>query len=179
MFNLLSDCNTVQEIVTMKGKYYPKMQQDYINVLQELPDHVQYPAARCAMEKVACTYHRSSSQTVKAINNANNQMRVRASVDVLNATILLMKMEAERFEQMKEYASSNVGLLTKKGSQLRSAVLKKAGEKNADFRVGVTKLENEESPHYECVVRGAKDMWTVEVAMIGEDGFFRIHAHAV
>ncbi len=172
MFNLLCDCNTVEEIVAMKGRHYPNMKQVDINVLQELNDHVQYPAARCAMEVVAYMYHRSSSQTVEAMNNANRRMRVRASVDVLNATILLMKMESERFERMKEYASSNVGLLTKKGSQLRSEVLQKAGEKYENFRVGVTLLENEEPPHYECVVRGATKMWTVEIACVDDDGFY-------
>ncbi len=74
---------------------------------------------------------------------------------------------------LKEHASSNVGRLTKKGSQLQLAVLKKAGEKNEDYRVGVTKVENEEPPHYECVVRGTKDMWTVEVGMIDDDDFFQ------
>ncbi len=67
MFNLLSDCNTLEEIVAMKDKYYPNMQQDDINVLQELFDYEQYPAARCAMEIVACMYHRSSSRIVEAM----------------------------------------------------------------------------------------------------------------
>ncbi len=59
----------------MKDKYYPNMQQDDINVLQELFDYEQYAAARCAMEIVACMYHRSSSQTtVEAMNNANKRM---------------------------------------------------------------------------------------------------------
>jgi hypothetical protein len=35
-------------------------------------------------------YQRSSSQMVDAMNNANKRMRVRVSVDVVNATILLL-----------------------------------------------------------------------------------------
>ncbi len=65
------------------------MKQDDINVLQELNDQLQYPATRCALEPAAFMYQRSSSQTVEAINNANK--RVRTSVDVVNATMLLLK----------------------------------------------------------------------------------------
>jgi hypothetical protein len=86
MFNLLSDCNTVAEINETKNKYYPQMKQTDINVLQELFDYQQYPAARCEMEPRLYMYQQSSSQTVEAMNNANKRMRVWSCVDVLNVT---------------------------------------------------------------------------------------------
>jgi hypothetical protein len=172
MFNILSDCDNALEIAEKKDKHYPSMLQADIDVLQELFDHEQYPAARCAMETPAYMYHRSSSQTVEAMNNANKRMRVRSSVDVLNATILLLKMEAERFERQKTYAANNVGALTKKRSQLRTEVLQQARDDLCHLRVGVTKLENEDPPHYECVVRSVQKSWTVEVSIIDDDGFY-------
>ena len=173
MFNLLCDCNTVAEINETKKKYYPQMKQTDINVLEELLDYQQYPAARCEMEPRSYMYQRSSSQTVEAMNNANKRMRVRSCVDVLNATLLVMKMEAERFERQKDYAARNIGLLTKKGSEMRTEILMKAREdSNENFCVGVTKMDNVDPPHYECVVRGATKMWTVEIACVDDDGFY-------
>jgi hypothetical protein len=67
-------------------------------------------------------------------------------------------MEAERFERQKQFAASCESALTNKGSQLRLEVLNKAKENKEGLRVGVTKLDNEDPPHYECVVRSIKQM---------------------
>ncbi len=70
-------------------------------------------------------------------------MRVWASVDIINASMLL------RFEQQENYAANSVIVLTKQGSQLRAAVLKKAREETEAFRAGVKKFDNKDPPHYE------------------------------
>ncbi len=145
MFNLLSKCNTVAEIEKTKATYYPQMLQSDINYLENVGDEEQYPAARCAVTSFVYMYQKSSSQMVEAMNNANKRMRVRASVDVVNSTILLLKMEAERFERQKQFASSCESALTNKGSQLRSEVWNKAKESKEELHVGVTKMENEEA----------------------------------
>ena len=172
MFNLLSKCNTVAEIEKTKATYYPQMLQSDINYLENVDDEEQYPAARCAVTSFVYMYQKSSSQMVEAMNNANKRMRVRASVDVVNSTILLLKMEAERFERQKQFASSCESALTNKGSQLRSEVWNKAKESKEELRVGVTIMENEDPPHYECVVRSINQMWIVEVACVDDDGLF-------
>ena len=148
MFNLLSNCNTVAEIENMKETYYPQMLQLDIDYLENVDNVEQYPAARCALSSTAFMYQRSSSQMVEAMNNANKRMRVRSGVDVLNATILLLKMEAERFERLKQCATNCESMLTNKGSQLSLEVLNKAKENKEGLHVGVTKLENDDPPHY-------------------------------
>lgn len=39
-----------------KNGHYPKMMHGNIDVLQELDDRLQYPAARCALEPAAFMY---------------------------------------------------------------------------------------------------------------------------
>jgi len=114
MFNLLSKCNTVAEIEKAKATYYPQMLQSDINYLENVVDEEQYPAARCAVTSFVYMYQKSSSQMVEAMNNANKRMRVRASVDVVNSTILLLKMEAERFERQKQFADRKYGTRQKR-----------------------------------------------------------------
>jgi len=173
MFNLLSDCNTVAEIQQMKEKYYPMMLQKDVMYLESVDDEEQYAAARCSMSDHVYMYQRSSSQTVEAMNSANKRMRVRGSVDVANSTMLLMKMEAERFERQKTCAASCTSVLTYKGSYLLEGVLDKLKNGSETLRVDVEKMENEDPPFYECVVRGVKEMWTVQMAIDSEDGFYQ------
>jgi hypothetical protein len=108
------NCNTTEQIEEKKDKYYPQMLQSDINKLEKFNDHEQYPAAQCAMNSEVRMYMRSSSQMVEAMNSANKRMRI----DLVNATILLLKMEAERYEKQKGYAESCNGTLTPKGSDL-------------------------------------------------------------
>ncbi len=53
---------------------------------------------------------------VEAMNNANKRMHVHSSIDVVNAMMLLLKMEAERFDRQKQLAANSTSFLTPKGS---------------------------------------------------------------
>ena len=46
------------------------------------------------------------------MNRANSKMRARTAVDLLNATILLLKMECARFNRMKQEAWGGNSILT-------------------------------------------------------------------
>jgi hypothetical protein len=83
-----------------------------------VPDVEQYPAARCAMSSNVFMYGRSSSSGVEAMNAANREMRERTSVCLVNATMLLLRMEAERFDRMRVEAWQHVGTLTPRGRML-------------------------------------------------------------
>lgn len=163
----------MHEIKDMKEKYYPMMLQKDISYLENLVDEEQYPAARCGMLDNVYMYKRSSSQTVEAMNSANKRMRLRGSVDVVNSTMLLMKMEAQRFERQKNYAAACDSVLTPKGNYLREGVLKMLERGAETLHVDVEKVMNGEPPFYECVVHGVKDMWTVEIAIESNDGFYQ------
>ena len=86
--------------------------------LASIPDAEQYPAARCAMARHVVMYGRYSSASVESMNAANKEIRARTSVCLVNATILLLKLEGERYTTMKEMAWSNEGFLTPRGSLL-------------------------------------------------------------
>lgn len=83
---------------------------------------------------------------VEAMNNANKCMHVCSSIDVLDATILLLIMEAERFERQKQLAANSTSFLTPKGSFLRTNIIKNAKENKENMLVWVTKLENDDPP---------------------------------
>ena len=148
MFNILLNCHTPDEMKDKKIMYYPQMNQDDINELESVKDHEQYPTARCAMNKHVRMYTRSSSQMVEAMSNANKRMRVCSSVDLVNATILLLKMEADRYEKQKDFARNCDSVLTPKGSDLRTQVLQMVKETDESFKVIATKIENDEDPIY-------------------------------
>jgi hypothetical protein len=97
MYNLLSSCNSVKQLENNKSKYYDKMHPTDLDYLTKLPDRSQYLAARCAMGKNICTYSKLASSGVESMNKANQFARQRMAVDVLNAVLLLVKLEGERF----------------------------------------------------------------------------------
>ena len=68
-----------------------------INYLNSLDDESQYPAARCAMRNDVYMYNRSASGVVESMNGANQDMRARMAVDLLNAAILLIKLEVNQY----------------------------------------------------------------------------------
>ncbi len=80
-----------------------------------MPNVEQYPAARCAMNTNIYMYGRSSSSGVEAINAANREMCECTSVCLVNSTMLLLRMEAERFGRTRVAAWQHEGALTPHG----------------------------------------------------------------
>jgi hypothetical protein len=64
--------------------------------LNKVPDHQQHPASRCAQMEGVCMFMRTASSSVESMNRANDSVRERA-VDPINACILLLNLEGERF----------------------------------------------------------------------------------
>ena len=97
VYNSLLQCRTVTQTKKEKEKNFPFMHSSDLKYLNNLSDHVQYPAARCALSAGTYMYHRTLSATVESMNAANREMRAKTAVDPLNACILLMRMECKRF----------------------------------------------------------------------------------
>jgi hypothetical protein len=76
---------------------------------------VQYPGARCAMEEGIYMYQQSASRAVELMNAANKEMHARTAVDALNATLLLIRLECNRFLRMKQEAWGDDLFLTPRG----------------------------------------------------------------
>jgi hypothetical protein len=80
-----------------REKHFVNMTKKDINYLNSLNDESQYPAARCAMDPYVYLYFCSSSGTAESMNKANKKMRAQTAVDLLNAGILLIKLEVNRY----------------------------------------------------------------------------------
>ena len=60
-------------------------------------------------------YQQSASSTVELMNAANKEMRARTAVDALNATLLLIRLECNRFLRMKQETWGDDSFLTPRG----------------------------------------------------------------
>jgi hypothetical protein len=118
MFNLLSGCNSVAQLATNQQKYYPQMHPTDYYYLTKLDDKCQYAAARCAMGKKVCMYSKSASSGVESMNKANLAARQSTGIDIINAMILILKLEGERFTMFKHKAWERDEILKKQGLEL-------------------------------------------------------------
>ncbi len=81
------------------------------------------------------------------MNNANNAVRHATAVDCINATILLLKLESERFTKQQMAAWSHDGYFTPRGQQMFDEIVLTSTtdywvciENDADFHIGKVKL---------------------------------------
>ena len=115
VYNKLMKCRSVALIEHFKEQHFKNMNTKDIQYLNSLDDESQYPAARCAMGAYVYLYFCSSSGTAESMNKANKEMRARTAVDLLNACMLLIKLECKRFYKMKKDAWGGTTVLTPRG----------------------------------------------------------------
>ncbi len=80
------------------------MQDNALQFINNINDSQQFPAARCAMDADICMYQCTSSLVVVSMNQANARVRDRTAVDSINVLILMIKLEANRFENHRNNA---------------------------------------------------------------------------
>ena len=139
LYNILSGCHSVAQLEAAKAKYYPDMHPTSLKYLTKLDDKHQYPAARCAMGDDICMYSKSASSGVESMNRANSVARNRAAVDVLNAMILLVKLEGSRFDFYKKKAWSREDILTNRGVDLMEEAFKDVNPR--EYRLNITNCD--------------------------------------
>ena len=98
-----------------RSKIYAVLTHFWLRYLNDFPDTAQYPAARCKMSDTACMYGRSASSGLESMNRANMRARDKSAVDIVNATLLILKMERKRFIAKQELAWQSDEVLTVKG----------------------------------------------------------------
>ncbi len=103
LFCRLSACNNMQQLKAEEQKYIHQLHPTDRHYLTKVPDEKQYAAARAMCNNI-CMYGRSASSSVEAMNHANKIVREKTAVDMLNAAILLLNMEGNRYHQWKEAA---------------------------------------------------------------------------
>ena len=115
MFNILRGCRTTIAITDAKAIHFPNMLESDIDYLSSIPDEQQYLATRCTMADGIIMYLHSSTASVESMNRAHMCIREWSAVDLVNACILLIKMEAECFEKKKAKVWAHDHPLTPRG----------------------------------------------------------------
>jgi hypothetical protein len=167
MFNLLCSSNSVKQIADYKAKYLNDMHPRDTHYLEKLPDQCQYPAARCAMGDNICMFSKSASSGVESMNRANHLARERTAVDIVNAVILILKLEGKRFDMFKQEAwTRDDQVLTEQGLALMEEAFKDVDVRNYQMNV-----MPEETCHRCTVSRTAtNNQYTVTIPMV-EDSY--------
>ena len=83
--------------------------------LNSVPAEQQFPAIRCAMGDDICMHGHEASSGSESMNNANEEARNATAVDILNASLILIQKESERFEKGKQAAWKDTNHLTPRG----------------------------------------------------------------
>jgi hypothetical protein len=101
-----------------KKKYKDKMFPTDRHYLYNITELMQFPAARCAQGDSVCMYGKSAYSGVEAMNRANEDIRHKTAVDILNATLILLKKENTRYDKQQNLAWNHAWILTSKGIEL-------------------------------------------------------------
>ena len=117
-------CSNMRQLKAEEATYLDQLHPTNRHYLTKIPDEKQYPAARCAMAQDICMYGKSASSGAESMNRANKIVREKTAVDMLNAAILLLQMEGNRFHQWKEKAWGRELPLTPKGMEHMEMVFK-------------------------------------------------------
>ena len=105
LYNKLSSCPNMTILRAESNRFLDELHPTDRHYLTKIDDTKQYPAARCAMGPGICMYGKSASSGVESMNRANKQLvRMKTAVDILNASLLLLKLEGDRFNAGKEKA---------------------------------------------------------------------------
>lgn len=139
LYNLLSGCNSVAELEMNQQKYYPQMHPTDYHYLTKLEDECQYAAARCAMGDNVCMYSKSSLSGVESMNRANLPARQRTGVDIINAILLILKLEGERFSWYKQKCWERNEILTNHGMELMKEAFSNINI--MEYRINVTSCD--------------------------------------
>jgi hypothetical protein len=91
VYNLLIGCKSFASLSATKKQYEEKMYPTDRHYLFNIAKEMQFPAARCAQGNSVCMYGKSASLGVEATNRANEDICQKTAVDILNATLILLK----------------------------------------------------------------------------------------
>ena len=125
MYNKLMGATNMEQFNEMKATNFQHVADNALKYLNSINDTEQYPCVRVNMGEGIYMYQRSASSSVESMNNANNAVRARTAVDPVNATMLLLQKENERFMSRMAQAHEWMEELTPHGIKLRDDIFKK------------------------------------------------------
>jgi hypothetical protein len=110
--------------------------------LFRIPEQMLFPAARCAQGDSVCMYGKSASlDVVEAMNMANEDIRQKTAVDILNDTMILLKKESNQYNKQLSLAWNHAHVLTLKGMELMDEAFNNV--KVHEFKVHLTEHKKE------------------------------------
>ena len=90
----------------MKTEHLQELYEKDRHYLTKLDDNWQFAAVHCAMGDNICMYGCSASSGVESMNRANIIVCEKTAVDILNAAMLLLKLEGEKIQWWQKMAQS-------------------------------------------------------------------------
>jgi hypothetical protein len=97
---------TISLLVASQSHHYQPQKKDKEKMhptdnhyLFRIPEEMQFPAARCAQGNSVCMYGKSVSLGVELMNRANEDIRQKTAVDILNVTMILLKKESTWYDK--------------------------------------------------------------------------------
>ena len=168
LYNLLLNAKTPAAIDKHRFDHGREMQDNALCFLGSISDYQQFPAARCAMGDDICMYQRTASSAVESMNRANERVRDRTAVDPINSLILLIKLEAMRFEKHRDKAWSCADDLTPHGQKLARDAFQKVNVR--DYQIEIS----QEIDRYCCVVNRltSSNTYTTPIPVFDMNGSF-------
>jgi hypothetical protein len=97
----------IELITWLKFEHSSHLTDKALHYLNAENDNEQYPTARCAVSKGVYMYQCSSSSVIEFVNRANMAVQEQTAVDVVNSTILLLKLESAQFNKNKKLRRGN------------------------------------------------------------------------
>ena len=161
-YQLLLGCGRIETIDKNRFDVASSMDVNALRYIHMVNDHQQFPAARvaygAAIGHVIYMYQRSSSSTAESMNAANKSMRSRTAVDPINAIIILLKLESERYNHYRNEAWEWKEALTPHGKRLAENAFKNVNLRNYSIsvdddhtdRVNCTVTSNRTGYLYRC-----------------------------
>jgi hypothetical protein len=132
MYNILVKCNSVGALQFLRNKYLQQMKPAHVAYLETVPANQQFPAARCAKldnRPDVYMYGKTASSGVESMNRANDEARGKSAVDPLNAALVILKKEGNRFlrgqsdaHKLSKFSNS---ILTPKGKAIMDEIFAK------------------------------------------------------
>ncbi len=93
-FNQLLQCNTMDDIHRCRDKNEHRVPAHALGYLAQVGDTAQYPGACCDMGENVFMYGWMAQSGNELMNHANMHARERYGVDLVVATMIMMKLEA-------------------------------------------------------------------------------------
>ncbi len=104
MYQLLVKYNSPGSIQFLRLKYEHQMSPVHVNYLNLISNEQQFPVVMCAMAETVCMYRKTALSGVEVMNHANDSIQRQTAINILNAALVLIKKESERFERSKSDA---------------------------------------------------------------------------